>query len=134
MRPWCGLSSDQNSKLWWYRKSRVLQGNYSKKSISRSNRNSRPYPLRLSLVYTSPTCGQNLSSKAFYHLGRFPRQSFHLKWEEKKLFFLFPSSEINIDVDNDHHCLMKLWILYKLISPYTILIIQLGCLRLKDKI
>ena len=70
-----GKVSSLNSKLSVYRKSGILQENYSKKSISQPNRNLGPYPFRPFLVYATPTCGQNLSSKAFQHLERFPRQS-----------------------------------------------------------
>ena len=69
-----GKVSSLNSKLSVYRKSGILQENYSKKSISQPNRNLGPYPFRPFLVYATPTCGQNLSSKAFQHLKRFPRQ------------------------------------------------------------
>ncbi len=42
--------------------------------IPQPDRNLRPYPPRHLLVYTSPTCGQNLSLKAFQHLGQFVRE------------------------------------------------------------
>jgi len=51
-----------------------------KMSISQQNRNFLPYLLRLSLVYTISTCGQNFSSKPFQHLRRFLRYLFSISW------------------------------------------------------
>jgi hypothetical protein len=68
-----GKVSRQNSKLWVYLKNEFSKENYIKKSISQPNRNLGLYPLRLFLVYVFPTYGQNLGSKAFQYLERFPR-------------------------------------------------------------
>ena len=49
---------------------------FSKMVTTPKGRHMGPYPFGLFLVSPSPTYGQNITSKAFHHLGDFPRQTF----------------------------------------------------------
>jgi hypothetical protein len=69
--------SNQDSIIWFFSESLVVGNKSSKMTITREGRPMGTYPFRLFLVSSDSTYGQNLSSKALTHFGRFPRQRDH---------------------------------------------------------
>jgi hypothetical protein len=69
-----GKISDQNSIIWFFSESLVIGNKSTKVIITRKGRPMGTYAFRLFLVSSDPTYGQNISSKALNHFGRFPRE------------------------------------------------------------
>jgi hypothetical protein len=67
-----GKISDRNSVISFFDEFLVIDGKFSKMTVTREERPMDPHPFGVFLVLSGPIYGQNITSKAFNHFGHLP--------------------------------------------------------------